>query len=371
LHYIIFTYLIYPALYLICAMRRGLETKRILIIQNAKIGDLICATPIFRDIRIKYPKAHIVALVNPAAKGVVENNPHIDSIETIKEGEHQGLFGKLRLAALIRKGNYDIAICLNPNVALSVTTFWGLVPTRLSVLPYQSGFTYKLASGLFTKVERLRPGEMVVDSFYRMLEAIGVKPSSPRREVFATESAEALADRLLMRRVGPFWGIAVSAGNKLKELGVEKIANLCAMLLRVMEGSIILIGSEEDASSAKAVMERVHDNWRIIDTTGKIRLKELPALIKRLSLFIGVDTGITYMADALLTPILYLPGPSDTSGQRPVAARCCTVKRDVSCAPCTHVFRTVNYCRTGTFSCIKGLEPMEIVSRMGGLLKKG
>lgn len=369
MHYIILTYLIYPALYLICELSRGPEIKSILIIQNAKIGDLICATPIFRDIRTKFPKARIVALVNAASKEVVENNPHLDSIETIKERGDKGLSGKLRLAVRIFKGKYDVAICLNPNVSISVSTFWGLVPIRLSVLPYQSGFTYRLASSFFTKVERHLPGEMVIDSFYRMLEALGVEPSSPRREIFAIESAETLVDRLLIRREGPFWGIAVSAGNKLKELGVENIEALCEMLPRVMGGSIVLIGSQADAPSAKAVMKRVHDNGRIIDTTGKLRLKELPALIKRFSLFIGVDTGVTYMADALSVPIIYLPGPADTTGQRPVTARCFTFRKDVPCSPCIHIFKTVNYCKTGTFSCVRSIDLPEIVSKASELMK--
>jgi hypothetical protein len=57
---------------------------RILVIQSAKIGDLVYATPVFREIRKKYPHAYIAVAANPEATGIIKNNPHINEIISVE-----------------------------------------------------------------------------------------------------------------------------------------------------------------------------------------------------------------------------------------------------------------------------------------------
>ena len=40
-----------PLIYLLITLRKKKTISRILIIQTAKIGDLICSTPVFREIK--------------------------------------------------------------------------------------------------------------------------------------------------------------------------------------------------------------------------------------------------------------------------------------------------------------------------------
>ena len=40
-----------PLIYLLIAIRKKKAISRILIIQTAKIGDLICSTPVFREVK--------------------------------------------------------------------------------------------------------------------------------------------------------------------------------------------------------------------------------------------------------------------------------------------------------------------------------
>ena len=135
-----------PFIYLLIAVRKKKTISRILIIQTAKIGDLICSTPVFREARKKYPDAHITVIANPVTRELLEYNSNVDEIITVKQAGYKGLSGKLRLSNLIRRGKYDAGICLNPNIPFAIALLWGLVPIRLSVMPDFSGLTYKLAS---------------------------------------------------------------------------------------------------------------------------------------------------------------------------------------------------------------------------------
>src|SRR3990167_11072344 len=113
--YILLTYLVSPVLYLLVFFRQRDDVKKILVIQTAKIGDLICSTPVFREIKKKYPCARLSIIVNPVTEELLQYNPYADETIAIKTEDYKGFSGKLRLAERIRKERYDIAICLNPN----------------------------------------------------------------------------------------------------------------------------------------------------------------------------------------------------------------------------------------------------------------
>jgi ADP-heptose:LPS heptosyltransferase len=368
---VILTYLFSPFIYLLIAVRKKKTISRILIIQTAKIGDLICSTPFFREVKKKYPEAYIAVIANSATRELLEYNPNIDEIISVKNTDYKGLSGKLRLSNLIRRGKYDAGICLNPNIPFAVALFWGLVPVRLSVMPDFSGFTFKLASVFFTYFKKHVRGRMVIETYLQMLKAIGISSNDISKEVYKSKDADAKAEQIIGKIDKPLIGIAVSSGNKLKELGVDKIVSIINMTLDDIDADIVLVGSEHEIKAADTVLQTVGKKDRIINAVGKLRLKQLPALIERLSLFIGVDTGITYMADALSIPLINIAGPSDMKDQRPTGKNAVIIqKTDLPCVPCSYTFKSPYYCRIETRECIESVSPEEIYHAAKKLLSE-
>jgi ADP-heptose:LPS heptosyltransferase len=359
--YVILTCLFSPLIYFLAAIRKKKTISKILIIQTAKIGDLICSTPVFREIKKKYPETYIAVMANSAAKELLEYNPNINEVITIKHTDYKGLKGKLRLSGLIRKGGYDMGICLNPNVPFAIALFWGLVPIRLSVMPDILGFTFKLASVFFTYFEKHVRGKMVIETYMQILKALGISSGDISKEVYKSKDADAKAEQIIGKIDKPLIGIAVSSGNKLKELGTDKITAVVNMILDVMDAYIVLIGSEHEIKAADAVLQTAVKKDRVINVAGKLRLNELPALVEKLSLFVGVDTGITYMADALSIPLIDIAGPSDMKDQRPTGKNALIIqKSDLPCVPCSHTFKSPYYCKINTRGCIESVLPEEI-----------
>ncbi len=340
-------------IYLLTVARKRKAISRILVIQTAKIGDLICSTPVFREIKGGYPDAHLTVMATPLTAELLENNPRVDKVLPLTISDYKGITGKIKLAGLVRRGNYDVAICLNPNVLFALTLFWGLVPVRLSVMPNFSGTTFRCASVFFTFLERHIRGRMTVETYLKMLKAIGIESSDISKEVYASKQAGRKTQDILQSAAGPIVGIAVSSGNRMKEWGTEKIARLINMLLSAVNIHIMLIGSDQDKNSAGIISGLVTNKDKVTDVTGKLNLRDLPALIGRLSLFIGVDTGITYMADALGIPVIDIAGPSDMKDQRPTGRTVVIIqKNDMACVPCSHTFKAPYSCRDGHIKCI-------------------
>ncbi|GBD96432.1 MAG TPA: glycosyltransferase family 9 protein [Nitrospirae bacterium] len=368
--YIILSYLLSPVIYLLIAIKGKRKINaRILVIQTAKIGDLICSTPVFREVKRKFPDARLTVMVNPITEELLKHNPHVDEILTIKQTDYKGFSGKLRLSDLIRREKYDIAISLNPNVPFALALFWGLVPVRISVMPDFAGITFKSASLFFTCLEKHISGTLVIETYMKMLNAIGIKSNNISKEVYKSGNADRKAEQLLGDMDKPLIGIAVSSGNKLKELGSEKIAELANMLLDNMDINITFIGSAQERGTAAAILKSIRKNDRIIDATGRLSLTELPALIERLTLFIGVDTGITYMADAVKVPIIHIAGPIDVSEQRPVEKNIRIIRHKLSCVPCTYVFKAAYECKYGHRKCVNEVSMDEVFNCIRSSLK--
>lgn len=376
--YIALTYFFSPILYLLLFFKKK-DIRRILVIQTAKIGDLICSTPVFRAINKKYPDARLSVMVSPVTRGLLEHNPYINEIIPLQKDFYKGFTGKIRLARLFRKGRYDVSISLNPNVPFTLGMFWGLIPVRISIMPDFAGITYKMASVFSTYLERHIRGRLVAETYMRMLKEIGMEGNDISKDIFKAPDANNKIERFLKENnppfihplvkgdTGGFVGIAVTSGNRLKEWGAEKIASLADRLIRELNVCIVLIGSETDRDVSDKILKTTEKRGMIIDAVGKFTIGELPALIQRLSLFIAVDTGVIYMADALNIPVVDIAGPADMQDQRPTGKKVVIIQKKLSCVPCSHTFKAPYSCRYGHRECITGItveEVFEGVSRL-------
>lgn len=100
------------------------DTPRILVIRRDNIGDLVCTTPVFRALRIKFPQALICALVNSYNLPVLENNADIELAFAYTKAKHRpsrkSLMGvyieRLRLMYKLRRMRFDYVILAGPNL---------------------------------------------------------------------------------------------------------------------------------------------------------------------------------------------------------------------------------------------------------------
>lgn len=374
--YIVLTYLFSPIIYFLLLFKKR-AVERVLIIQTAKIGDLICSTPVFRVIKKKYPHASLSVMINPVTKGLLEHNPYVDEIILLESGFYKGFTGKVRLARLICKGRYDIGISLNPNVPFALAMFWGLTPARVSLMPDFVGITYSMASVFSTYLERHKRGRLVAETYMEMLKAVGIENNDISKDVFKSSDADKKVERFL-KSVGAYShtpllqkikiGLAVTSGNRLKEWGAENMAALVDRLITEFGAWIVLIGSEKDRDVSDEIQKAAQHRDAVIDATGKFSLAELPALIEKLSVFVGVDTGITYMADALNVPIVDIAGLSDMEDQRPTGKKVVIIQKSLPCVPCSHSFHAPYECRYGHRECITDITVEEVFQGVSKLL---
>jgi ADP-heptose:LPS heptosyltransferase len=367
--YVLLTLLLQPLLRL-TSRRCRTQVQSILVVQTAKIGDAICTSPMLRELRRAYPKANITVACAALTAPLFANNPHVSNIVAIDSGTLKGWTGKWRQAAALRREGFDVAICCNAGATWPVVLAWAGIPRRIGLVPNYSGSTTQLAGRLWSASAAHRSGRMVMETYFDMLRTLGLSPDGLDKEVFATAGAMGRVTPLLREGVACM-GVAVSAGNKLKELGQEKLTEIIHGLLTAQSGScVILLGTSADRKAAGAIIASLPQaqRSRVIDTTGELGLDELPALMSGLAIFVGVDSGLTYMADALGIPLVSVAGPADMADARPLGPRAVILRRDLPCAPCSHYFLAPYDCRIGTRACVTEVSAGEIVSAARRLL---
>lgn len=82
--------------------------KKILVIQNKRIGDVLIASVLANNLKTIFPESHITYFVYDYTSGVIENNPNIDRIILANDKELKKPYNLFRTILKIRKERYDI-----------------------------------------------------------------------------------------------------------------------------------------------------------------------------------------------------------------------------------------------------------------------
>jgi heptosyltransferase-2 len=82
--------------------------KKILIIQNKRIGDVLISSVIANNFKKKYPTSIVHLMAYEFTHGVIENNPNIDTLISINEKELKKFKKLIKTIKEVRKEKYDI-----------------------------------------------------------------------------------------------------------------------------------------------------------------------------------------------------------------------------------------------------------------------
>jgi ADP-heptose:LPS heptosyltransferase len=247
----------------------------------------------------------------------------------------------------------DTVVCASPSLVHWLVPLWAGVPLRASVIPNYGGNSYRRARRFLTHGEEHRAGRLLLETEFALLRRLGLSPADSNKEGWVAPDAASRAQELLTGVSGPLIGIGVSSGNKLKELGEEKLVSLASRLAE--HAAIVLIGGPADIPLAARVCARLAaiGHSHVVDASGRLDLARLPALLARLGAYVGVDSGVTYLADAVGTPVVDLMGPADADDQRPTGHRAVVLRTVLPCAPCSHAFSSPYTCRLGAPVCVQ------------------
>ncbi|PIR69646.1 MAG: hypothetical protein COU47_01945 [Candidatus Niyogibacteria bacterium CG10_big_fil_rev_8_21_14_0_10_46_36] len=298
------------------ARRRNKEKPlRILVIpQLTRLGDLVCATPVFAAIKKKYPQSFLAVLTTDKVEGIIRNNPHIDQILLYKSNDLGGLVQK------IRSLRFDWSFTLPVSPFGLLLSFVSLIPRRAKLMREGRPASEIMTDWLSNAPLRYYHHTYLPHAYVELLEYIHIHNPGTKKEVYIDSESEKRVAAFLsehgVRKSDRLVGISIAAGNAIKEWGDEKFTELASHIRTVHRARVLFLGTGKDGDRVDAIRKSLGDDLGCIKATG-FSLMELPALLNACTLFIAVDTGPIYIAHALGVPLIDITGPVDIREQPP------------------------------------------------------
>ncbi len=318
---------------------RAQEIRKILITRLDSIGDVVLSTPILEPLKRTFPNAFVTYLVSSQAKDIVDGNPYVDKVLTFDAPWHfsKGIVRDMdnysRLLRRLRSEKYDLVLDLEGNAkSIFLISYWSKIPNRVS--RDWTGWGY-----LLTKTVPWDKRKHMVENQADIARAVGVRvdrydmfiPVGPEEKEFVNHlfSLCGIKDSDLIVAISP------GARRVTKFWPRERFAKIGDWLVRSYDAKVVITGAPNETAIAENVRDLMEEDAFVF--AGKTRsLKHLVAVMEKVSLVIGNDSGPMHIAAAVRTPTVTLFSSGLPSEYKPYGDIHKVVQKgNLKCRPCT------------------------------------
>ncbi|MDD5250232.1 MAG: glycosyltransferase family 9 protein [Rhodocyclaceae bacterium] len=308
--------------------------REILVIHVTRIGDTLLATPALRAIAAAYPAARITCLAHPKRAEILRHLPFL---------AHVGSISKRRAPFLGRLGGrrYDLAFVFGydrPLVAYALR-----VARR--VVAFRQGDP-RLDGRLDPCVEPPAPGSRhAAAALLALPEAVGIPPAGLRLAYRVSEDESAWARTFLSRctppEAAPLIGLQVASfpTKAWRDWPLEHFSALCRNILSgYPRAHFLIFGGTAEQARTQSLCAQLGSHGTLL--AGRLSLRQTAALMSRIDLYVGVDTGPTHIMgcfDIPLVGLYHCQSPSRVFGalEHPCLHAVDHPRRDGDCSSAT------------------------------------
>lgn len=327
------------------------------------VGDCVMATPAVAFLREALPSAKLTVLSRQSTAGIWLHHPLVDDL-VIADDRNVSV----TLIKSLRRQRFDAAILL-PNSFRAAWLAW-----RLGI-PRRFGYNRTVRAWLLTDPlvfhrrewqtptpqpvtrKSIRPARgssvphHMVEYYLRLavhavasltgkatpMPCVDREHALPRLVLPVRECERVFVSELL-RDLGvlheqPLIGIHPGAAyGGAKRWPLDRLAAAANKLGADLHAAVVITAGPSE-TELSAELQR-YLQCRVYDLGARLDLPKLAALLERLTVFIGNDTGVTHMAAAVGTPTVAIFGPMDWNVTHPWSDRAVVVRRSPPCAPC-------------------------------------
>ncbi|ELY7392744.1 glycosyltransferase family 9 protein [Cronobacter universalis] len=305
-------------------------TGRNLVIQTAKIGDFVNATPLL---------AYLGKSDMLISRAVAPLASHDDTIERfyLIEPNKRSLWTKLRFAFILMN-RYDNVYLLHPN---STNLFFAAIcnaPNKQFLSIYTRRWYHRLFYAAATGVVKHTKTTLSVTNYLKLADRSLDWKDAPKHATHPLYCPSHYPP-LFNERKSLKIGLSISAGNKAKTVP-PAIWKRIFTHLSDLPCTYYVFGSSNEQPWLDDLLRETGEMPNMINMIGKLNLEDVPWALSRMDAYIASDSGNVYIADAVGVPVVLLFGPCCHYEQRPLG-KTLLVGDDANI--CSYVFETRYY----------------------------
>ena len=332
------------------------KIHRIAVIKLDHIGDLILSIPAMACLRGNFPESHITIVVNPSSEPLARLIPYIDEVlcynarffDRTGKSKMFDIFSGIRFARDMRMGDYDLIIDLRGSFASLFYAFVGNAEYRLDRGTYL----------VYRKLSKINPdSEHEAQVNLDILKNAGLKTEYQKLWLNVSQNDIEKANLLLKCQNELDYTIAIHPGgpSPLKRWSPAKYVELINKLQQEYKAKIVFIGGRGEESIVKNIMRSI--NGQAIDLSGQTNLSQLVAILQKVQLFIGNDSGPMHIASACGTKVIGLFGPTSPERFSPYGDQCIALRMEKDCPPCMR-----ENCKRQNYRCIDKISVEDVIN---------
>jgi len=276
------------------------SVRKVLILRNDKIGDMIVTTALLRELKKNYPHWQIDVAASSANRDIIADNPHVSEIIV---WDKQPLLRDLRTTiAALRRRRYDVIF--NPYNRFSIPL---LLRIKWLGARYLTGFaiakygTSTAKLGMFDHTVPCDRSSHILQSYFATFAEFGLRDIDMRYELFGVDRHAAAIDTACDALLDTYEGLFClnfQGSNAQRTVSVADAQRCCAALAaRYPRHALLVIAAPgSEARVAEIVDGAGHANVMRAPFTGHIL--QLAALIRRCELVLSPDTSVIHLASA-------------------------------------------------------------------------
>ena len=328
--------------------------KKILIFNPFGIGDVLCSTPLVRNIKEHLPDSSIFFICNRRVYPLLRNNKSIDRVMVFekdewKEAARESRFGFFKkffaFKSQVKEGKFDIVF------DLSLKSFYGFF-FKICGIKTRIGFNFKNRGKFLTHKVDLAQGfrfKHVARYYLDLLKFLNIQPVDYKYDLPLSEPSIEVCERILrnnkISKDDLLIGICPASGDSWGETAYfrrwpkENFAKLCDRLIKELGAKIVLFGSK----SEMVICDEVHNqtSTKPLNFCGRLSLDNFCAMLSLCNLVITNDGGPFHMVQALDKRAIGFIGPVDEKvyGTYPDSGKYFVFTKTIGCRPCYKRFR--------------------------------
>ena len=283
---------------------------RLLVIRYRFIGDTVLAIPFLRNLRNAFPNAIIDVLAEPVSGETLAWCPYKNELlffaprlKGAARARSPHPTSLLACARMLRRRRYDRAYVLR-------RSFSSAILPLLAGIPHRVGFATEGRRWLLQRSTPY-PEKHEVECFLDVLRADGIPVTDTSNENWSDPDCDRQIATALspgeLRRVF----ICAKSVFPLKDWAPDRFGELIRWLVNERNCEVHFCESPGNAAYYQAILATIAVPLvrPCVDWSARLSLSQVNSLMRRMTLAIGIDTGLLHIAASFHVPVVALFGP--------------------------------------------------------------
>jgi heptosyltransferase-2 len=164
--------------------------------------------------------------------------------------------------------------------------------------------------------------------------------------------------------------VAIAPGSRwpMKMWGEDRYMELVERIVEHYGCDVVLLGDRSDEAITRRIAARFSNN--VVNLAGNTSIMEAAAAIEQSVTFIGNDSGLMHLSEAVGVPVVALFGPTvEAFGYYPSLPASQVIDKALSCRPCSR--NGARPCPKGTQECLRAIGVDRVEAAFSRMLEEG